>query len=138
MAEHTFLLDEFLMKLHSEGQLDLRFKETPGKVLFHSHCHQKALVGTASSLAALRLIPGLQVEEIDSGCYGMAGAFGYEKEHYDISMAIGERRLFPEVRSATEARIAITGFSCRTQIHDGTGRRPEHVVEILRGALDNQ
>jgi len=136
VAENSFLIEEFLVKLHSEGQLQLSFKETPEKVLFHGNCHQKALVGTAASLAALRLVPGLQVEEVDSGCCGMAGAFGYEKEHYDISMAIGEQRLFPEVRSAPEARIAITGVSCRHQIQDGTGRRAEHVVEILRGALE--
>ncbi len=135
VADHSYLLDEFLVKLHQEGQLDLRFKETPGKVLFHGHCHQKALVGSAASVAALRLIPGLQVEEVDAGCCGMAGTFGYEKEHYDISMAIGEQRLFPAVRSAQEAQIAITGISCRTQIQDGTGRRPEHVAEILREAL---
>ncbi len=135
VAEHTFLLDEFLVKLHRQGQLDLQFKETPGKVLFQGHCHQKALVGSAASLAALRLIPGLQVEEVDAGCCGMAGAFGYEKEHFEISMAIGESRLFPAVRSASEARIAITGVSCRNQVQDGTGRRPEHVAEILRAAL---
>ncbi|MSQ22216.1 MAG: FAD-binding oxidoreductase [Dehalococcoidia bacterium] len=136
VADHSYLLDEFLMKLHREGQLVLRFKETPGKVLFQGHCHQKALAGSADSLAALRLIPGLQVEEVDAGCCGMAGAFGYEKEHYDISMAIGERQLFPVVRSASEARIAITGFSCRIQVRDGTGRCPEHVAEILRAAIE--
>ena len=135
VADQSFLLDEFLMKLHSEGRLTLRFKETPGKVLFHGHCHQKALVGTAASVAALRLIPGLQVEEVDAGCCGMAGAFGYEKEHFRISMDIGEQRLFQAVRAATEARIAITGVSCRNQVQDGTGRRPEHVAEILRAAL---
>ena len=135
VAENSFLLDEFLVKLHHEGKLDLSFKETPGRVLFHGHCHQKALVGSAASMSALRLVPGLQVEEIDSGCCGMAGAFGYEKEHYDISMAIGERRLLPAVRSEPGARIAITGVSCRHQVMDGTGRHPEHVAEILRGAL---
>ncbi len=135
VAEHSFLLEEFLVKLHREGRLDLHFKETQGKVLFHGHCHQKALVGTSASMAALRLIPGLQVEEVDAGCCGMAGAFGYEKEHYDVSMTIGEQRLFPAVRSATDARIAITGVSCRQQVYDGTGRRAEHVAEILREAL---
>ena len=136
VAENSFLLEEFLIKLHQDGQLDLRFKETPDRVVFHGHCHQKALVGTAASVAALRLVPGLQVEEVDSGCCGMAGAFGYEKEHYDISMAIGERRLFPAVRSAPEARIVITGVSCRHQVRDGTGRRPEHVAEVLWEALE--
>ncbi|MBI4338718.1 MAG: hypothetical protein HY680_02050 [Chloroflexi bacterium] len=135
VARGTYLLEELLMKLKGEGKLALRFRETPGKVLFHGHCHQKALWGTSASLAALRLIPGLQVQEIDVGCCGMAGAFGYEKEHYDLSMKIGEQRLFPAVRSAPDARIAVTGFSCAHQIADGTGRRPEHVAEVLRGAV---
>ena len=136
VADNSYLLDQFLTKLHDDGQLDLTFKETRDKVLLHGHCHQKALVGSAVSAAALRLVPGLEVEEVDAGCCGMAGAFGYEKEHYDMSMAIGETRLFPAVRNAPEARIAVTGFSCRHQVQDGTGRKPEHVVEILRGALD--
>jgi Fe-S oxidoreductase len=136
VAEHTLLIDEFLVSLHARGELDLRFRETLGTVLFHGHCHQKALVGTASSLAALRLVPGLRVEEIDAGCCGMAGAFGYEREHYDISMAIGEQRLFPAVRAAPEARIAVTGVSCRHQLYDGTGRRAQHLVEVLREALE--
>ena len=135
VAQHAVLLDELLVSLHDRGQLDLQFKETSEKVLFHGHCHQKALVGTAPSLAALRLVPGLQVEEIDAGCCGMAGAFGYEKEHYDLSMAIGEQKLFPAVRAAPDARIAVTGFSCRHQLSDGTGRRPQHLVELLREAL---
>ena len=136
VAQNSFLLDELLVKLHGQGELDLRFKETPERVLFHGHCHQKALVGTEASIAALRLVAGLEIEEIDSGCCGMAGAFGYEKEHYEISMAIGERALFPAVRSAPEARIAVTGVSCRNQVQDGTGRRPEHVAEVLRRALE--
>ena len=136
VADHAMLLDEFLVKLQSAGQLQLRFKETPERVLLHGHCHQKALAGIEPSLAALRLMPGLQVEEINSGCCGMAGAFGYEREHYDISMAIGEQRLFPAVRAAPDARIAITGFSCRHQLHDGTGRRAQHVAEVLREMLE--
>ena len=135
VAENSFLIEEFIVKLHNEGQLNLRFKETSERVLFHGHCHQKALIGTEASIEALKLVPGLQIDEVDAGCCGMAGAFGYEKEHYEISMAIGERRLFPSVRSAVNSRIAITGVSCRNQVRDGTGRRPEHVVEILRDAL---
>ena len=136
VADHAMLIDEFLVKLKGEGRLGLRFKETPERVLLHGHCHQKALVGTEPSLAALRLVPGLQVEEINSGCCGMAGAFGYEREHYDLSMAIGEQKLFPAVRAAPEARVAITGFSCRHQLQDGTGRRAQHVAEVLREALE--
>ena len=136
VAENSFLLEELLVKLDSDGELGLRFMNTPDHVLFHGHCHQKALVGSETSVAALRLVPGLEVEEIDSGCCGMAGSFGYEKEHYDISMAIGELRLFPAVRDASEARIVTTGVSCRQQIEHGTRRRAEHVAEILRGALE--
>ena len=135
VAQNSYLLEELLVKLQREGELDLEFSSAPQKVLFHGHCHQKAAVGTAASVAALKLVPGLEVEVIDSGCCGMAGSFGYEKEHYEMSMAIGERRLFPTVRSNPEARIAITGFSCRHQVMDGTGREPEHVAEILRSAL---
>jgi len=113
----------------------LKFKEMPGKALFHGHCHQKALVGTAASLATLRLVPGLEVEEIQSGCCGMAGSFGYEREHYDISMSIGEQRLFPAVRSQEKSTVVIMGTSCRHQIEDGTGYQPMHLVEILRSAL---
>ena len=136
VAERAMLVEELLAWLHGRGELDLRFKERSGTVLFHGHCHQKALVGMAASLAALRLVPGLRVEEIDSGCCGMAGAFGYEREHFDVSMAIGEQRLFPAVRAAPEARIVITGMSCRHQVSDGTGRRAQHVVEVLREALE--
>ena len=136
VADNSFLLEELLVKLDADGALGLRFMETPQRVLFHGHCHQKALVGSGASVAALRLVPGLEVEEVDSGCCGMAGSFGFEKEHYDISMAIGERRLFPAVRDATDARIVTTGVSCRQQIEHGTGRRAEHVAEVLRGALE--
>ncbi len=137
VAKNTFLLEELLMKLKNEGKLNLRFRETKGTVLFHGHCHQKALWGTTASLAALRLVPGLDVQEIDAGCCGMAGAFGYEKEHYDVSMKIGEQRLFPAVRSAPEdATIAVTGFSCTHQIADGTGRTPQHLAVVLREALE--
>ncbi|MEE2701408.1 MAG: anaerobic glycerol-3-phosphate dehydrogenase subunit C [Chloroflexota bacterium] len=135
VAANTYMIDEFLSKLHSEGILNLKFKEMPGKALFHGHCHQKALVGTAASLATLRLVPGLEVEEIQSGCCGMAGSFGYEREHYDISMSIGEQRLFPAVRSQEKSTVVIMGTSCRHQIEDGTGYQPMHLVEILRSAL---
>ncbi len=134
VAQNSYLLEELLVKLQREGELDLEFNSTPQKVLFHGHCHQKAAVGTAASVAALKLVPGLEVEVIDSGCCGMAGSFGYEKEqHYE--MAIGERRLFRRCAPQSGSAIAITGFSCRHQVMDGTGREPEHVAEILRSAL---
>jgi Fe-S oxidoreductase len=101
----------------------------------HGHCHQKALTGTAAALEVLRLPPGFEVGEIDSGCCGMAGSFGYEKEHYDVSIAVGEDRLFPAVRAAPDAEIAAAGISCRQQVLHGTGRQARHPVEILMDAI---
>jgi Fe-S oxidoreductase len=136
VAEHAYLIDEFLMMLQENGELDLVFQDVPKKVLFHGHCHQKALVGTSSSLGALRLPPGNQVEQTNAGCCGMAGAFGFARDHYDVSMKIGEHALFPAVNAKdTEWEVAVTGVSCRQQIEDGTGRRARHLVEILRDAL---
>jgi Fe-S oxidoreductase/FAD/FMN-containing dehydrogenase len=136
VAEKSLLLEEFLQMLQQEGRLDLKFKETPKKILFHGHCHAKALVGTEPAMAALRMVPGFQVQESDAGCCGMAGAFGYEKEHYDVSMTIGGQRLFPAVSSSgQEDEAVITGISCRQQIQHGTGRIPRHLAEVLAEAL---
>ena len=137
VADNALLLEEFLVQLREQEQLGSPFAERRQKVLFHGHCHQKALVGSGPSLEALRMIPGLTVEEIDSGCCGMAGAFGYEKEHFDISMKMGERRLFPAVRATPDAEVVSNGFSCRQQIEDGTGRQPRHLAEVLAEALSN-
>ena len=136
VAAHTYMIDEFLVMLQDSGELDLEFDDVARKVLFHGHCHQKSLVGTASSLRALRLPPGYQVELVNSGCCGMAGSFGFEREHYDISMKIGEQVLFPAVRAKDpDWEIAVMGVSCRQQIEHGTGRRARHLVEVLRDAL---
>ena len=136
VAAHTYMIDEFLVMLQDNGELDLEFSDLPRKVLFHGHCHQKALVGTASSLRALRLPPGYEVELVNSGCCGMAGSFGFEKKHYDISMTIGEQALFPAVRAKDpDWEIAVMGVSCRQQIEHGTGRPARHLVEVLRDAL---
>jgi FAD/FMN-containing dehydrogenase/Fe-S oxidoreductase len=102
-------------------------------VLVHGHCHQKALVGAQDTVAVLSMIPGAVVQLVDSGCCGMAGSFGYE--HYDVSMAIGERVLFKAVRNAPEARIVAPGFSCRHQIQHGTGRHAVHPVELIAERL---
>ena len=136
VAEHSYLIDEFLVKLESEGQLDLQFSDLAKRVLFHGHCHQKSLVGTASSLKALGLPANYQVELIDAGCCGMAGSFGFEKEHYEISMKIGGQALFPAVNAkGPEWEVAVMGVSCRQQIEHGTGREARHLVEVLRDAL---
>ena len=137
VAEKAMLLEEFLDMLSREGRLALSFRDTPKKVLFHSHCHARSLVGTAPSLAALRLAPGHDVEESNAGCCGMAGAFGYEKEHYDLSMTIGGQRLFPKVEALDrDAEVVISGISCRQQVQHGTGRTPRHLAEVLAEALE--
>ena len=141
VAEKAMLLEEFLDMLNREGRLDLSFKDNPNKttkqLLFHSHCHARALVGTAPSLSALRLAPGYEVEESNAGCCGMAGAFGYEKEHYDLSMTIGAQRLFPKVAALDrDAEVVISGISCRQQVQHGTGRTPKHLAEVLAEALE--
>ncbi len=102
------------------------------RIVFHGHCHQKAVTGTAATVALLRAIPGVEVTELDAGCCGMAGSFGFEAEHYELSMRIGELRLFPAVRAEPENTvIAASGVSCRQQIRHGTGRAARHPLEII-------
>ena len=136
IADNSYLIDEFLALLSSRGELDLEFDQTARKVLFHGHCHEKSLVGTASSLAALRLPPNYEVELINAGCCGMAGSFGFEKEHYDISMTIGGLSLFPAIEAkGPDWEVAVMGVSCRQQVEHGTGRSARHLSEVLRDAL---
>ncbi len=137
VARRAYLLEEFLCRLLDAGQLDLKFSNRPKKLLVHGHCHQKAHIGTASTLRALRLPPGYEVSEVNSGCCGMAGSFGFEKEHYEISRTIANLRLVPAVNAAAaDTEIVITGVSCRQQIGHFTSRKPRHAVELLREALD--
>ncbi len=136
VADHCFTFEEFFAKLANEGELSLEFDETPQQVLLHGHCHQKSLVGTEPSKQILSLPANFSVEEVDSGCCGMAGSFGYEAEHYDISMAMAERRLLPAVRKQEDGTIiAAAGVSCRQQIKHGTGKQAQHPAEILRAAM---
>jgi Fe-S oxidoreductase len=130
LAEATRLFEEALLEL--EGKLPLR---DGAPVLLHGHCHQKALVGTGPTERLLGL--AADVEVVDSGCCGMAGLFGYEKGHYEVSMKMGERRLFPAVRGAGERVIVAPGTSCREQILDGTRRRALHPAEYLALLLDD-
>jgi FAD/FMN-containing dehydrogenase/Fe-S oxidoreductase len=134
VARHAFLLEEFLARERGRG-LELRFAGGGRRVLLHGHCHQKALVGTGPTVAALAWA-GFQVEEVDSGCCGMAGSFGFEREHYDISVALGGRRLVPAVKAAhADTVIVAPGISCRQQIEHLAGRRALHPAEVLRDAL---
>jgi Fe-S oxidoreductase len=138
VAKQAKLVEELLVEAIDDGALAL----DPGSdvanrpIVFHGHCHQKALAGTAATVALLRRIPGAEVTEIDAGCCGMAGSFGFEAEHYALSMQIGESRLFPALRAAAAgALVAATGVSCRQQIGHGTGREARHPVELVRAAL---
>lgn len=106
------------------------------KALVHGHCHQKAFDAMGAVQTALNLIPDLEVELIDSSCCGMAGSFGYEANHYDISMAMAELSLLPAIRNADDQTLIVAdGTSCRHQIKDGIGRRAKHVARILESAL---
>jgi Fe-S oxidoreductase len=129
-------IDEFLYQLHQRGELDIEFTTQPKRLLLHGHCHQKALVGTTPTLALLRLPKAYEVAEIPSGCCGLAGSFGYEAEHYDVSMTIGRQRLFPAVENAdAETEIVADGISCRQQIQHATGRQARHLIEVLWEAV---
>ena len=135
IANSTLLIEEFFLRAKAEGARP-RFRATPGRVLLHGHCHQKALVGTRPAMEVLRSIPGCEPEEIPSGCCGMAGSFGFETEHYDISLSIGEQVLFPAIRSRSgEFQVVSDGVSCRQQIEHGTGRAARHLVEVLADSL---
>ncbi len=138
LAQMSFLFDEFLACEVRAGRVTLRFRDqAPRRYLFHGHCHQKALIGSTHALTLLRMIPAADVREVDSGCCGMAGSFGYEAEHYAISYKIGDRALFPAVRALpADAEIVAMGTSCRQQIADGTGRRARHLAEALADALE--
>jgi Fe-S oxidoreductase len=137
VPQRAVLLEEFLRTEAIAGRIDLALRKLPvGRVLLHGHCHQKAFGTVASVAGVLGWIPDLEVEVIDSGCCGMAGSFGYEAEHYDLSMKMGELDLLPAVRSSGDnAWIVTDGTSCRRQILDGTGRRALHTVRVLEAAL---
>ncbi|NLF64195.1 MAG: FAD-binding protein [Chloroflexi bacterium] len=136
IAGLALTFEEFVSGLADRGELHLRFSEEPRHLLLHGHCHQKALVGTGPSHQVLSLPPNYRVSEVDSGCCGMAGSFGYEAEHAEISLQIGERSLFPAVRASEAGTIIVAaGTSCRHQIAHGTGRQALHPAEVLRAAL---
>jgi FAD/FMN-containing dehydrogenase/Fe-S oxidoreductase len=131
VADHSYLFEEFVLRELRAGRIELEGKGRGKKILLHGHCHQKALVGTAPTAGVLRAA-GFEVREIDSGCCGMAGSFGFEKEHYDLSVAIGNRRLVPAVKAAAaDVEIVASGISCRQQIDHLAGRRAKHPAELL-------
>jgi FAD/FMN-containing dehydrogenase/Fe-S oxidoreductase len=137
LSKHVYLIDEFLAGEYMKGQITGdQFTDTPLNIQLHGHCQQKALAKLTDTVSILSIPAGYKVKVIPSGCCGMAGSFGYEKEHYAISMQIGEMVLFPAVRKQQAATItAAPGTSCRHQIKDGTGHKAYHPVEILYQAL---
>jgi len=137
LAKNALLYDEFILSELASGHINSSlFTDEVKYIKLHGHCHQKALASVESTRKMLSIPVNYRVEEIKSGCCGMAGAFGYEKEHYEVSLKVGELVLFPEIRqSSEEVVIAAPGTSCRHQIHEGTGRIAYHPVEILYEAL---
>lgn len=137
LAKDVWMIDEFLASEMDKGIIKREwFTKTERKIKLHGHCQQKAVASTIATKRILGFPENYQVEEIASGCCGMAGSFGYEKEHYKFSMNVGELVLFPAVRSAnSDVTIVAPGTSCRHQIFDGTGRKALHPVEVLAQAL---
>jgi FAD/FMN-containing dehydrogenase/Fe-S oxidoreductase len=139
VAERADLFEEFLADELDAGRLRLPLAAASGKALLHGHCHQKAFGAMPAIERVLKLVPGLEVETVDSGCCGMAGAFGYEAAHYDVSIRMAEASLAPKVRGEEEGTLIVAdGTSCRHQIADTTGRRAQHVARVLAAALDRR
>ncbi len=136
IGEQARLFETFLVEEAAAGRIDGAIAKSDGAVLLHGHCHQKSFGAFDAVGKALKLVDGLKVETVESSCCGMAGAFGYRAETYETSMAMGELSLLPAVRKAApETAIVADGFSCRHQIHDGTGRSARHVARILAEAM---
>lgn len=140
LGKNCMLYDEFFIREIHAGRIRAdQFTDRSLKIMLHGHCHQKSLASIEPSREMLSLPVNYRVEVIPSGCCGMAGAFGYEKKHYELSMKIGEQVLFPAVRNAgEEVCISAPGTSCRQQIKDGTGRQALHPIEILHAALSEK
>lgn len=138
LAENVFTIEEFLAKELNAHKIDIsKFTTKSETVYYHGHCHQKALSSNTYAETILKMPPNFKVETIDSGCCGMAGSFGYEKEHFDLSQQIGEDRLFPFLRELkNEVIVSASGTSCRHQIRDGVNKTSLHPIEILYNALN--
>lgn len=137
LAKNAYLIEEFLSAEFEAGRIDASKFTLQEKIIkFHGHCQQKAIVSTAPTQKMLSIPSNFKVSEIKSGCCGMAGSFGYEQEHYDVSMKIGELVLFPDVRNSDHNTIIVApGTSCRHHIYDGTGRKAFHPVDVLYDSL---
>ncbi|MEO8441779.1 MAG: heterodisulfide reductase-related iron-sulfur binding cluster, partial [Betaproteobacteria bacterium] len=137
LASNALLFEEFLAREADAGRLKLSLKALPQtKALVHGHCHQKAFDVMPAVRKVLKLVPGLEVEVVESSCCGMAGSFGFDAQHYDVSMKMAEASLLPKVRAApADTLIVADGTSCRHQIHDGAQREALHVARVLQRAL---
>lgn len=131
VAERAELVESWVARQAADSDLPIRFRQLEKPMVLHGHCHQKALVGVNGTANSLRLIPDAELQVLDAGCCGMAGSFGYEKSHFDISVKIAELALLPGLKSAGNAEVIATGTSCRHQIHDLAGRTALHPVELL-------
>ena len=137
LAAGSWLVEEFLANEAAAGRVTLPLRSNETEALLHGHCHQKAIATTRATRAVLDLVPGLTVSEIDSGCCGMAGSFGYEAGHFELSVAMAERVLAPRIRAASSNTLIVAnGTSCRHQIADVTGRTAVHSVQVLARALN--
>ena len=136
VADASVMLEEILIEAQGDGHQQIEWTDTDADVLLHVHCHERALIGTSQAVSALNLPPNYRAELIDAGCCGMAGSFGYAKEHYDVSRQVGEDRLFPALRKAAPGtQVAVTGVSCKQQIEDELDRPAHFLAELLAEAV---
>lgn len=138
IADASVMLEEVLVDAFDDGGQQIAWSDASVEILLHVHCHERALIGTTHAVAALNQPPNYRAELIDAGCCGMAGSFGYAKEHYDVSQQVGEDRLFPALRKAgSDTEFAITGVSCKQQIEDELHMPARFLAEVLADALDD-
>jgi len=135
VGAQALLFEEFVVREAAAGRFAPSLRPADRPILVHGHCHQKAFGALPPVLSALKLIPGAQVEVIESACCGMAGSFGYEARHHAVSMQMAELSLLPAVRAAPDAIIVADGTSCRHQIADGAGREALHAARVLASHL---
>ena len=145
VANHCQTFEQWAAKTHLTLQPELQFSTGPEQILVHGHCHQKALTGTRSMVELLNAIPGSTVTELDTGCCGMAGSFGYEREHFDVSRKIGRQKLFPAIEAslakqpdAPASCVVAPGFSCRQQIAHFTAATPVSPAHLLASLLPDE
>jgi Fe-S oxidoreductase len=135
VSKQAQLLEEFLASEAKAGKLKIQLKAADKPVLFHGHCHQKSFAAITPSMELLKLIPNAEPKLIESSCCGMAGSFGYEAEHIEVSKQMAEASLLPSIRKSPDSWVVADGTSCRHQIADGTQREAVHIARILAAHL---